>query len=141
MIKIFQITTYWWELLEDPAAKFNLVAEELAPETPDSGTSHESKCISIAISKFPLQASSIDLAISLEAPVTLTNCSMTLEVTFILVAILNCPPNDQSSAGNLFHWSLVKSELSSRFFIYGQNFPQKMNNLVIGKTTNLYFSL
>lgn len=68
----------------DPAPEFEL---ELA--APDSGPSQESKCISIAISKFPLQASSKDLAISLEAPVTLTNWDTRLADIFVLAAILN----------------------------------------------------
>ena len=72
----------------EPAVRLGPAVEELAI---DSGTSQESKCISIAISKFPLQASSKDFAMSLEAPVTLTNWETRLADIFVLAAILNCP--------------------------------------------------
>lgn len=83
--------TYGWELLLvefEPAVRLGPAVEELAI---DSGASQESKCISIAISKFPLQASSKDLAMSLEAPVTLTNWEIRLADIFVLAAILNWP--------------------------------------------------
>ena len=55
-----------------------LLLDALSEEFPATGAGdvHESKCISIAIPKFPLQASNIDSALSLDAPVTPTNSSI-----------------------------------------------------------------
>lgn len=90
-------TTYSWELLDEPAARVDPVhvADEFELVAPDSGPSQESKCISIAISKFPLQASSKDFAIALEAPVTLTNCSTRLADIFVLAAIFNLTTDER----------------------------------------------
>lgn len=83
--------TYGLQLLLvefEPAVRLGPAVELVAI---DSGASQESKCISIAISKFPLQASSKDFAMSLEAPVTLTNWETRLAEIFVLAAILDWP--------------------------------------------------
>ena len=77
-------TTY---RLGNPAA-VDSCAEQFELVACDSGSSQESKCISTAISKFPLQASSKDFAIAFVAPVTLTNWSTRLAGIFDLAAIL-----------------------------------------------------
>lgn len=95
-IQIFQNTTY---PLAQPGA-LDPCAEVLELVACDWGSSQESKCISTAISKFPLQASSNDFAIAFVAPVTLTNWSTRLGDIFALVAILKI--FGQMSAGNIF---------------------------------------